>query len=164
FAWSSHLDRHMRTHVTTRDTTRVTTVTAGDEEGVQAAQEPPPALQRCADCGKGLSQQTAPRRFEHKATQTPLGGTGPAPRPHGRKRRGKCCSSSSGLLTHRHKHPQPCPERPRRFGCGTAQPGQPQACPECGKGFSSPAGLQRHRRLHRGKKPYQCGLCGKGFS
>ncbi|NWI37980.1 ZN264 protein, partial [Picathartes gymnocephalus] len=37
-------------------------------------------------------------------------------------------------------------------------------CPECGKGFGSLAGLERHRRLHRGEKPYQCGLCGKGFS
>ncbi|KFQ69140.1 Zinc finger protein 728, partial [Phaethon lepturus] len=38
------------------------------------------------------------------------------------------------------------------------------ACPECGKGFSTPASLERHRRLHRGEKPYQCSVCGKGFA
>ncbi|KAJ7317195.1 hypothetical protein JRQ81_003357 [Phrynocephalus forsythii] len=41
---------------------------------------------------------------------------------------------------------------------------KPHQCPECGKGFSAAAVLERHCRLHRGEKPYQCEVCGKGFA
>ncbi|NXS23203.1 ZN180 protein, partial [Mystacornis crossleyi] len=156
FAWSSHLDRHMRTHMTT--------VAAGDEEGVEAEEEPPPAPWKCADCGKRLNHQTDPQRFKHKGTQTPLGGASAdlAPQPHRCEQCGKYFSHSSGLLKHQRMHssewPHPCPDCPRRFRCSAA--------------------LAKHRRGHaqplnnadnatpateEAAKPYPCGACGKSF-
>ncbi|NXM89313.1 ZN629 protein, partial [Oenanthe oenanthe] len=162
FAWSSHLQRHMRTHVTTQVSTRVTTVTAGDEEGAQAAQEPPPAPRKCADRRKSLNHRTDPRHFEHKATQTPLAGTDPAPRSHSCEQCGKCFSSRSGLLKHQRVH-----------GSGRLLP-----CPRCPRLFRCSAALAKHQRSHvqppgntgdarpaaeGAAKPYPCGECGKSF-
>ncbi|XP_016160956.1 PREDICTED: zinc finger protein 345 [Ficedula albicollis] len=177
FAWSSHLERHMRTHVTTH----VTTVTAGDEEGVQAAQEPPPAPRKCADCGTSLNHRTDSRHFKHKATQTLLAGTHPAPRPHSCEQCGKCFSSSSGLLKHQRVHGserlRPCPLCPRRCRCSTARAKQqrghvpategaakPYPCGACGKSFGWLSHLERHCRVHTGEKPFRCGECGRGFA
>ncbi|KFV41403.1 Zinc finger protein 93, partial [Tyto alba] len=36
-------------------------------------------------------------------------------------------------------------------------------CLECGKVFIWESSLRRHRRFHRGEKPYKCQDCGKGF-
>ncbi|NXD46663.1 ZSC20 protein, partial [Copsychus sechellarum] len=37
-------------------------------------------------------------------------------------------------------------------------------CPECGRGLSSRAALEAHRRIHSGERPYECPDCGKGFT
>ncbi|NWX80482.1 ZN714 protein, partial [Alca torda] len=92
FAWSSHLDRHMRTHAAAPP--------YEDEEDGEAEEEPPPPPQKCADCGKRLNHQTDPQRFKHKGTQTPPAGaepTGSPPRPYHCEQCGKCFSQSSNL-------------------------------------------------------------------
>ncbi|NWU03632.1 ZN530 protein, partial [Urocynchramus pylzowi] len=146
FAWSSHLHRHMRTHVAA--------IPAGDEEGGEAGEEPPPAPRKCADCGKSLNHQTDPQRYKHKGTQTPLAGMGPAPQC------GKHFSHSSDLLKHRHLHGSKRlhsrPDRPGR--CGTVpvkhQHGHEQ--PPNNTEDATPAAEQA-------AKPYPCGACGKSF-
>ncbi|NXD02845.1 ZNF99 protein, partial [Certhia familiaris] len=157
FAWSSHLDRHMRTHIAAGP--------AGEEEeeeeGVEAEEEPPPATRKCADCGKSLNHQTDPQRFKHKGTQTPL--ADPAPQPHRCEQCGKYFTHSSALLKHRQVHGSerlhPCPDCPRRFRCSTAlakhrcSHTQP---PKNAADATTPA-------IEKAAKPYPCGACGKSF-
>ncbi|KAJ8332595.1 hypothetical protein SKAU_G00423840 [Synaphobranchus kaupii] len=42
----------------------------------------------------------------------------------------------------------------KRFGCSS----------ECGKGFTSSRGLEKHQRIQRRKKPFACSCCDKSFS
>ena len=42
---------------------------------------------------------------------------------------------------------------PKRYGCSV-----------CGKVFSAPAFLRRHRRVHTGERPFECDICGKRFT
>ena len=39
-----------------------------------------------------------------------------------------------------------------------------RTCYECGKIFSVPSKLERHRVVHSGLKPYMCQFCNKGFT
>ncbi|NXE42751.1 XFIN protein, partial [Ptilorrhoa leucosticta] len=155
FAWISHLDRHMHTHITT--------VAAGDQEGVEAEEEPAPALRKCADCGKRLNHQTEPQRFKHKGTQTPLAGAGADPvlQPHHHEQCGKYFSHSSGLLKHRHVHSSewlhPCPDCPRRFRCSAA-------LAKHQRGHAQPPNTDNATpATEEAAKLYPCGVCGKSF-
>lgn len=41
---------------------------------------------------------------------------------------------------------------------------RPFKCTYCNKGFTSPAYVDVHERIHSGKKPYKCSECGKCFT
>ncbi|KAJ8683054.1 hypothetical protein QAD02_018846 [Eretmocerus hayati] len=37
-------------------------------------------------------------------------------------------------------------------------------CEVCGRGFSKPCLLERHRRVHTGERPFKCDICSKAFT
>nr|XP_057906276.1 zinc finger protein 25-like [Doryrhamphus excisus] len=39
-----------------------------------------------------------------------------------------------------------------------------KTCEVCGKTFSSPSGLEMHKVVHTGARPFVCSFCGKGFT
>uniref|UniRef100_A0ACB8EGX6 Uncharacterized protein n=1 Tax=Sphaerodactylus townsendi TaxID=933632 RepID=A0ACB8EGX6_9SAUR len=90
----------------------------------------------CKDCGRGS------RLGRHQ--QIHIGAC-----PHGYRECSKTVPLEATLATHRRLHDVEA---------------KPHQCPECGRGFSAASVLERHCRLHRGKKPYQCNICGKGFA
>lgn len=41
---------------------------------------------------------------------------------------------------------------------------RPLSCEICGKTFSLPSSLHKHRYVHGGEKKHKCNVCGKGFT
>lgn len=44
------------------------------------------------------------------------------------------------------------------------QNGTSKQCPDCGRMFSKPSLMVRHRRIHTGEKPHVCNMCGNTFT
>ncbi|RMB97491.1 hypothetical protein DUI87_25972 [Hirundo rustica rustica] len=63
---------------------------------------------------------------------------------------GQIFSQGSELVVHEQHHDR---EKPYRGDC-----------PDCRKGFKHNSTLIRHRRIHTGERPYECGECGMSFS
>ncbi|XP_015234093.1 PREDICTED: zinc finger protein OZF-like [Cyprinodon variegatus] len=56
------------------------------------------------------------------------------------------------------------PSLPNEGSQRKVQPGLKFSCDDCGKLLTSKRGLNRHKKLHTGQKPYTCDVCGKIFS
>ncbi|NWR26160.1 ZNF3 protein, partial [Emberiza fucata] len=124
---------------------------------------------KCSECGKSFKRRS--NLIKHCRSHTEQ-------QPHKCSECGKSFTRRSNLVAHQKIHmgqhmgtegEKPTLDQGQSSELGVheqLQDGEKKRhkCSECGKSFRWTSNLSRHRRLHRGERPYGCGVCGKSFS